>query len=164
MQLRDANIADLPAIVEIYNSTVPGRMVTADTEEVTVEDKRNWFDSHTPDKRPIWIAEDNGELIGWVSFRDFYGRPAYGATAEISIYLHPKQRGKGYGKSILREAIGRSPELGIQTLLGFIFAHNTGSIHLFRQAGFEEWGHLDRIAIMDGKEYSLKIFGKRITS
>ena len=34
MQIRDATIQDLPAIVDIYNSTVPTRLVTADTEPV----------------------------------------------------------------------------------------------------------------------------------
>ena len=31
MTLRQAKIEDLPDIVDIYNSTIPGRMVTADT-------------------------------------------------------------------------------------------------------------------------------------
>jgi len=35
--IRDATIDDLPAIVDIYNSTVSGRMATADTEPVTVQ-------------------------------------------------------------------------------------------------------------------------------
>ena len=34
LRLRDATLADLPAIVDIYNSTVPMRTVTADTEPV----------------------------------------------------------------------------------------------------------------------------------
>ena len=37
--IRDAKHEDLARIVEIYYSTVPGRMVTADTEAVTVESK-----------------------------------------------------------------------------------------------------------------------------
>ena len=41
--LRYASEADLPAIVAIYNSTVPSRMVTADTEPVTVESRLAWF-------------------------------------------------------------------------------------------------------------------------
>ena len=37
VKIRDAPLDDLPAIVEIYNSTVPSRMVTADPEPVSVE-------------------------------------------------------------------------------------------------------------------------------
>jgi L-amino acid N-acyltransferase YncA len=39
VNLRDADEADLPVIVEIYNSTVPTRMVTADTEPVSIESR-----------------------------------------------------------------------------------------------------------------------------
>lgn len=34
---------DLPLIVATYNETVAGRMVTADTEPVSVEEKKNGF-------------------------------------------------------------------------------------------------------------------------
>jgi len=36
MQIRIAEINDLAAIVNIYNSTIPSRMVTADTQSVSV--------------------------------------------------------------------------------------------------------------------------------
>lgn len=163
IKFRDALQNDLAEIVSIYNSTVAGRMVTADTEPVTVESRQQWFDEHTADKHPLWIAEDeHTNIIGWVSFQSFYGRPAYEATAEISIYLHPLQRGKGYGKAILKYCIDKAPALGIINLLGYIFAHNTPSINLFLKMGFEEWADLKNIAILDGIERSVKILGKRL--
>lgn len=163
MFFRDANIDDLPVIVSIYNSTVAGRMVTADTEPVTVAQKQEWFDEHSHDKRPLWIVEnDDQKIIGWASFQNFYGRPAYDGTAEISIYLDENERGKSYGKKILQYAIDKSPALGIHTLLGFIFSHNTNSLQLFIKLGFQEWAHLKDIAILDGKECSLKILGRKI--
>ena len=86
--IRNAVIEDLDDIVGIYNSTIPGRMVTADTEKVTVESKKQWFYEHFPSFRPLWVMENNEKIIGWLSFQSFYGRPAYNATAEISIYIH----------------------------------------------------------------------------
>ena len=139
-------------------------MVTADTEEVTVDSKRDWFLSHRPGNRPIWMAEEEGQVVGWVSFRDFYGRPAYRATAEISIYLHPDYRGKKLGKEILQFSINQCPALGIRQLLGFIFAHNLPSIKLFEQAGFTRWGLLPGVAEMDQQAYSLAIYGLTVTS
>lgn len=164
MKIRDAQLTDLATIVEIYNSTIAGRMVTADTEPVTVESRIPWFNKHSPDKHPIWMVEDeNFNTIGWVSFQAFYGRPAYDSTAEISIYLHPLQRGKGYGKLLLEYSIATAPKFGIKTLLGFIFAHNEPSIQLFLKLGFKEWGHLKNVALLDGIERSVIIFGKRIS-
>jgi len=62
----------------------------------------------------------------------------------------------------LKEALDMTPELGVKTVLGYIFSHNEGSIRLFRSFGFEEWGRLTDIATMDGKEYSVSIVGRRV--
>lgn len=160
---RDAAIDDMASIVAIYNSTVHTRMVTADTEPVTVESRMSWFHEHNAVTRPLWIIEnDDKQIIGWISFQSFYGRPAYAATAEISIYLDTSQRGKGIGKEVLHYSIDKAKQLGIKTLLGFIFAHNEPSLKLFRNAGFEDWATLPDIAVLDGIERSLKILGKRI--
>lgn len=159
---RNAVIDDLPGIVAIYNSVIPGRMVTADTEPVTEESRAAWFREHEPQHRPLWMVSDGDALVGWVSFQSFYGRPAYQATAEISIYLGEKMRGKGYGSKILDHAMKSCGGLGIKTLLGYIFAHNLPSLKLFQKAGFESWGHFPRIAILDGIERDLVIVGKRI--
>ena len=163
MQFRDATIEDLPNIVAIYNSTVHSRMVTADTEPVSVSDKTNWFNQHHS-KRPIWVVEhENNGIIGWISFKDFYGRPAYNGTAEISIYIHEQFRMMGFGKKMLQHAVSKAPELNLHTLLGFVFEHNTNSIKMCESLGFETWGNLKDIAIMDNNHYSLKILGLKIS-
>ena len=162
MKFRNATIDDLPAIVAIYNSTVASRMVTADTEPVSVADKLNWFNQHQS-KRPLWVVEnENNGIIGWISFQDFYGRPAYNGTAEISIYIEDNFRQQGLGKKMLQYAISNAVELQIHTMLGFIFEHNAASIKLFESFGFETWGNLKDIAIMDNNQYSLKILGLKI--
>ncbi len=162
LQFRHATEADLPRIVEIYNTTIAGRMVTADTSPVTVESRQAWFHAHDSIRRPLWMIYNNGSNVGWMSFQSFYGRPAYNGTVEVSIYLDETARGKGFGKEVLQYAIDIAPEFGVQTLLGFIFAHNEPSLKLFMKMGFEEWAHLPEIAVLDGVERSLKILGRKI--
>lgn len=163
IKMRNATIEDLPIIVDIYNSTVPGRMVTADLESVSVEDKLGWFEEHNHLNRPIWIVEYEGEICGWVSFSSFYGRPAYNSTAEISIYLDEAFRGKGIGKFTIQKAIEACPKLNINTLLGYIFGHNEPSIRLFSSFNFEKWAHLPEVAELDGIKRDLVILGKKIS-
>jgi phosphinothricin acetyltransferase len=159
---RDATEADLPAIVAIYNSTIASRQVTADLEPVSVDSRRAWFAAHGPHTRPLWVVEEDGRVIAWLSFSDFYGRPAYRHTAEISIYLDEAARGKGLGSRLLDAALARAPELDVDTALGFIFGHNAASLKLFARFGFEQWGHLPRVAVLDGVERDLMIVGKRL--
>ncbi|MDD3654871.1 MAG: GNAT family N-acetyltransferase [Desulfotomaculaceae bacterium] len=162
MNIRHATENDLTIIVDIYNSTVPSRMVTADTTPVTVESRLAWFREHNPNNRPIWIAEDRGNTLGWLSFSSFYNRPAYYSTAEVSIYIAEEHRGKGIGKKLLEKAIHESPTLGITTILGFIFGHNEPSLQLFQKFNFEQWGFLPKVAVLDGKEKDLVILGLRV--
>lgn len=159
---RLARLEDLPAIVAIYNSTVASRMVTADIAPVSVVSRQAWFAEHSGEKRPLWVLESDGGILGWLSYSDFYGRPAYAGTAEISIYLHQDARGKGLGRYLLTEAIAVAPQIGIHTLLGFIFGHNPASLKLFESSGFTRWGVLPGVATLDGIERDLLILGKRV--
>ncbi len=160
---RLARAEDLPAIVDIYNSTIAGRQVTADTEAISVASRAAWFAAHTPERRPLWVVPDEaGGIAGWLSYSDFYGRPAYNGTAELSIYLHESARGRGLGRYLLQQALAFAPQIQVHTLLGFIFGHNEASLRLFYQAGFEKWADLPRVAKLDETERDLLILGKRV--
>ncbi|WP_018758916.1 GNAT family N-acetyltransferase [Paenibacillus terrigena] len=161
-EIVDAALADLDRIVEIYNSTIAGRMVTADLDPVTVESRMTWFDEHSPDFRPLWVLKQDGRIAAWLSFQSFYGRPAYNATAEISIYIAEEYRGQGIGNLLIQRAIEACPRLDIYTLLGFVFGHNEPSLALLRKFGFEAWGTLPQVANLDGIERDLVIVGRRI--
>ena len=163
MRMRDATLEDLASIVEIYNSIIPGRIVSADTEPVSVEQRLPWFYEHDPARRPILVAEEDGEVVGWISLGDFWdGRPAYNGTAEIGIYIKEGHRGRGIGTRMLEEAIGRAPDLGIKTLTAGAFAGNELSLRLFERFGFERWAYFPRVAELDGNEQDLVVLGLRL--
>lgn len=162
LEFRDAIQADLPTIIEIYNSAIPGRIATADTSPITVESRQAWFDEHGPDTRPLWVATIDGSVVGWLSYQAFNNRPAYRATAEISIYVSPTFQGGGIGRALLGRAVEHAPALELQTLVGLIFGHNAASLRLFESFGFERWAHLPRVAELDGVERDLVIVGRRV--
>lgn len=159
---RNARLDDLPQIVAIYNDTIPGRMVTADTEPVSVASRQAWFEQHNADFRPLWVIESNGNIAAWLSFSSFYGRPAYHKTAEVSIYVHDAYRRQGLAAYLLQQALEHAPTIDVNTLLGFIFAHNQPSLVLFERFGFAAWGHLPKVALLDGIERDLVIVGRKI--
>ncbi len=160
MIIRDAVEADLPAIIEIYNATVPTRMVTAELEPTTVESRLPWFREHSPERYPFWVAESEGRVIGWLDFKKFLPRCAYRGTAEISVYVDENFRRRGVARRLLEEAIARAPSLGITALVGLIFGHNEPSLTLFRRMGFERWAFLPGVAQLDGVERDLVLMGQ----
>ena len=163
MTVRDATEADLPAIVAIYNASIPSRTATADLEPVTVESRREWFAKHDPKHRPLWVAEVDGAVVAWIGLSSFYGgRPAYDATAEVSMYVAPAHQKRRLGRELMERMIAACPRLGVTTLLGMFFDHNEASRRLCASLGFEPCGHLERIANLDGSIRGLVIAALRI--
>jgi len=160
--IRDALECDLPIIIDIYNATVPTRMVTAELEPTTVEARLPWFREHSSDQHPLWVAESDSRVIGWLDFKKFLPRCAYRGTAEISVYVDENFRRQGVARRLLEEAIARAPSLGIKAMVGLIFAHNEPSLRLFDRLGFERWGLLPGIARLDDVERDLAIMGRRV--
>ncbi len=163
--IRLARREDLPAIVAIYNSTIASRQVTADLEPVSVASRAAWFDAHNEHSHPLWVLDDGtpgSAMLGWVSLSNFHNRAAYDATAEVSVYLDPQARGKGHGARLLGHAIDAAPGLGLRNLVGLIFGHNGPSLALFARMGFQSWGSLPAVALLDGVERDLVIVGRRL--
>jgi phosphinothricin acetyltransferase len=160
MKFRQATHSDLPRIVEIYNQIIPSRLATADLEPVTVADREGWLASFTA-THPLWVMEQDDQIVGWVGLEPFYGRPAYEHTAEISIYIDQAVRHQGVGNQALQFVIAQLPRLEITAIVAYIFGHNQPSLKLFRHFDFAEWGSLPRVAELDGVQRDLKILGRR---
>jgi L-amino acid N-acyltransferase YncA len=161
--IRNAVEADLPAIVEIYNQSIPAGRSTADTRPITVAERVEWFRKFDPAKRPIWVAEIDGRVVGVTYLSSYYGgRPAYDATAEISVYLATAAQGRGLGRHLKEFVIGECSRLGVTTLLSMHFDHNDATRHINESLGFERMGHLTEIAVVQGEKRGLVIWGLRI--
>jgi phosphinothricin acetyltransferase len=162
MKIRDAVESDLPAIIKIYNAAVATRVATAQLEQVTLDERRNWLKEHSPDRHPFWVLEIDRKIAGWLTLKPFLPRCAYRGTAEVSVYVDEKFWRRGVGRTLLGEAIARASSLKINAMVGLIFAHNEPSLKLFERLGFEKWGLLPRVARLDDIERDLTIMGRPV--
>lgn len=161
--IRHATEADLSAIVAIYNQSIPGGWSTADTQPLSVADREEWFRRFEPTKRPIWVAEADGRVVAVTYLTSFYGgRPAYDATAEISVYIASDFQRRGIGRKLKEFVIAQCPRLGITTLLSMYFDHNRATHRINESLGFKPMGHLTDIAIVQGQKRGLIISALRI--
>jgi len=161
--IRDATETDLPAIVEIYNQSIPAGRSTADTRPITVADRVEWFRNFDPARRPIWVTEADGRVVATAYLSSFYGgRPAYDATAEVSIYVATHAHRQGIGRRLKEFVIGQCPRLGVTTLLSMHFDHNEATRRINELLGFQQMGHLTEIAVVQGQKRGLIISALRI--
>lgn len=163
IQIRDATEADLPAIVDIYNQSIPAGWSTADTKPIAVADRVEWFRKFDPAKRPLWVAETDGQVVAWAGLTSFYaGRPAYDATAEVSMYIATAYHRRGIGRQLKQWVIEQCPRLGVTTLLSMHFDHNEATRRINESLGFQQVGHLTEIAVVQGHKRGLVISALRI--
>ncbi|HEX8739816.1 MAG TPA: GNAT family N-acetyltransferase [Casimicrobiaceae bacterium] len=165
--IRHAKAGDLPAIVAIYNAAIPGGMATADLEPVSVASRDAWFRGFSAQRRPLWVASEGTPEgpdvpVAWLSLHSFYGRAAYDATVEVSVYCAPEYRRHGHSRALLRYAAGTAPALGLSTFVAYVFRHNLPSLALFESEGFAHWGLLPGVANLGGVRRDLVILGRRL--
>jgi L-amino acid N-acyltransferase YncA len=163
IQIRVAELKDLPAIVAIYNQAVPTHRSTARTTPVTLEERKAWFIEHDPGGHPIFLAEVNRQIAGWCSLSAYRpGRTALRFTTEISYYLDTAFQGRGIGTTLVSHAVSASPRLGIKNIVAVVIDINEGSRKLLEKLGFVQWGYLPRVVDFNGQEYGEFYFGKRV--
>jgi len=165
MQIRIAKAEDLEQIIAIYNQAVLRGNCTADTEPLTVTERKEWFSAHTPEHYPIFVMEGNNqsEVWGWCSLSAHRrGRKALRHVAEISYYVDEKQQRKGIGRQLMLHALEVAPTHELHNLFAILLDTNTISIALLEKYGFKLWGHLPDIAEFPDRICGQFIYGRKV--
>lgn len=99
---------------------------------------------------PWLVAEDLGEVLGYVYAGPHRERAAYRWSVDVSAYIGERQRRSGVGRGLYRSLFE------ILRLQGFVSAYagatlpNEGSVGLHRAMGFEEVGVYRKVGFKAG--------------
>ena len=159
--IRPATIDDLPAITEIYNEAIATTTASFDMEPKTLEDRREWFDSHG-ERHPVLVAELEGVVCGWACLTPWSPRKAYDETAETSFYVKSEYRGRGIGRALKGAIIQAAIDLGYYTLIARAAEGSDASLHLNREFGFEMIGTMKKVGRKFGRRLDVHIMQKML--
>lgn len=148
--IRDAELADIESITEIYNEAIDNSVATFDTEPKSIENRKQWLQSHREAGYPVIVA-DTGTVVGWACLTEWSDRCAYARTAETSIYISSATRGAGIGTQLLAELMRRAREIGLHTLLARISDHNPASLRIHEKHGFQVVGIMKEVGQKFGR-------------
>ncbi|MET0786594.1 MAG: N-acetyltransferase family protein [Paenisporosarcina sp.] len=143
--IRSMISSDWSSVKEIYEEGIHSKNATFETQAPTFD---KWMESSHPECH--LVAELEGEVVAFAKVLFTSARPVYAGVGEVSIYVHPKAKGKGIGKKLLLELIRVSEEKGFWTLKAVIFPENEASLHLHKSCGFRLVGVHERMGRMDG--------------
>ncbi|MBH1940089.1 N-acetyltransferase [Mobilitalea sibirica] len=138
--LRDMKREDWEAVASIYQEGMDTKRATFQTKAPSYEE---WDRAHLSYCR--FVAEFEGEVVGWTGISPYSSRPVYSGVAEESIYIKTGYRGKHIGEKLLSKLIEESEKQGIWTLQAGIMEINEASIALHKKMGFRIVGHRERI-------------------
>ena len=139
VEIRDAEVGDLPRIFAIYNVEVEHGIATFDVEPKRPGADDAWLTEREPIHPVIVVAED-GDVLGWASLGPWSPRGAYRRTAEVSVYVDREARGAGVGSQLLGALVERARGGEVKVLLARVAMPNPASLRLHEGAGFRSFG------------------------
>lgn len=152
IEIRPANLTDLPTITAIYNHAV--QHTTAIWNETTVDlaNREQWFLHKQQRGFPIIIATDaSNEVLGYATYAQWRDFDGYKYSVEHSVYVHPDQQGKGIGKQLLIALIDLARQNHQHVMIAGIEASNIASIRLHEKLGFQHVGTFKEVGTKFGK-------------
>jgi L-amino acid N-acyltransferase YncA len=134
--IQKAELADVPAITDIYNEAILTTTASFDIDVKTVEDRTKWFQSHD-ERHPVLVAVADGKVVGWASLTRWSDKRAYADTAETSFFVHSTYRNRGIGRKLKETIIEEARRLRFHTLIARIAETSRESIHLNERIGYK---------------------------
>ncbi len=126
MQIRPAEISDLPRILEIEQESFPKDPWTASMFEEELYNPMKYF----------IVAEDGGRVLG---FADTFLLPEICAEV-FDIAVAGEARRRGIGKALMENIIDKTADCGVDCLQLEVRTGNDPAIALYRSLGFEDAG------------------------
>ena len=150
VHVRHATEEDAARIAGIHNQAVLETIATFDTEPRSLPAQIDWLRRHD-ERHPVFVADAEGEVIGWSSLSPWSDRRAYADTAEVSVYVEPKHQGQGIGRSLLETTVQAAEEAGLHVLLARIADGNPASLALHSRFGFVPVGVMHQVGHKFGR-------------
>jgi L-amino acid N-acyltransferase len=156
INIRHANENDLPAMLAIYNEIILNTTAVWHNEPHTLEMRKEWFALKKEQGYPVFVAEEEGNLVGFSTIGPFRPWTGYRFTVENSVYVAAGSRGKGIANSLMPPLIVAARELNLHAIVAGIEASNEASIALHKKFGFAEVAHFKEIGYKFNRWMDLK--------
>ncbi len=152
MDIRKAKIDDLEALLDIYNYEIIHGTATFDLQPKTMDERKEWLYEHNIDNHPLYVAEIDGKVAGYVSLSTYRPKEAYNGTVELSIYIGHNYRNRGIASALMEFIIREAKnDPSIHVIISVITGGNNASIKLHEKFGFTYCGTIKEVGYKFGQ-------------
>lgn len=139
MRLRPATPADAARIADIYAPYVLDCAISFELEPPDADAIRMRIKG-CGDSFPWYVAEDDGDVIGYAYATQFRARRAYRYCVETSVYVAVDRKGRGAGRLLYERLIETLVAQGFTQAIAAIALPNEPSIRFHEHLGFRHVG------------------------
>ena len=151
MIIRKAELKDLEELLNIYNYEVVNGTATFDIVPKNLAEWQAWFQNHNSTHHPLYVAEIDNHIGGYVTLSSYREKEAYNSTVELSLYVSPDYRQRGVASRLMEFAIQLAKEdEQIHTIISVITSNNQISILLHQKYGFKYCGTIHEVGFKMG--------------
>ncbi len=156
IEVRQADENDLPAMLAIYNDIIIHTTAVWHSEPHTLQMRQEWFALKKELGHPVYVATEQGKIVGFSTIGPFRPWHGYRYTVENSVYVATESRGKGIAKLLMPPIIDASKALNLHAIVAGIEAENIASIELHKKFGFVEVAHFKEVGYKFDRWLDLK--------
>jgi len=143
--IRPVKRQDAQEIVDIYNHYVENTVITFEEECIDSNEMVKRIEKVIDANLPWLVIEESGILLGYAYATPWKARSAYRFSVEATVYLDPKEQGKGLGTQLYKTLFSELKQKSIHSVLGGITLPNPASIALHEKLGMTKVAHFHQI-------------------
>ena len=148
--IRDVNQEEAAIISRLYNHYIDNTIITFEETPVAEEEMRARIEETTA-SLPWLVIEEKGAVAGFAYASQWKSRCAYRYSVETTIYIDPKQTGRGLGKLLYKALIDELRKMELHSLIAGISLPNPASVALHEKMGFEQVAHFKQVGFKFGR-------------
>lgn len=156
MKVRSARPGDAEAIAAIQNPVIRDTAITFNSVEKTPEMVR----AAITELPCFLVAEEAGDLLGFVSYIQFRRGIGYARAMEHTIVLAPDAQGRGVGRALMTAAEEHARAADVGSLWAGVSGENPDGVNFHARLGYEEVARLPNVGFKFGRWMDLILMRK----
>ena len=161
MNVRDATPDDAAALQQIYAPYVRETIVSFELEPPDVATMRARVEKCIA-VYPWLVADEGGRVLGFAYASPHRERAAYASSVDVSVYLAPAARRRGFGRALYEALFASLQAQGRHMAFAGIALPNEASVGLHQALGFTPVGVYREVGFKFGRFHDVGWWQRRI--
>lgn len=158
--IRSATLADAAKIAAIWNHVIRDTAATFNSVEKSDAELAALIAERQAAGHGVWVAEEAGEVLGFVTVAQFRGGVGYAHTLEHTVILVPGKSGRGIGRALMATMEDHARAQGGHSIFAGVSGENPAGVAFHAALGYELVTVLPEVGYKFGRWMDLHLMQK----